>query len=218
MDRRADAGSDYVFLNVVPMFHFFFLQAEDGIRDGTVTGVQTCALPIWRVAHDIQGRTAALTQVLEEIIAAHRIVRVFGGEDYERKRARAAANRLRVSMSKESSATALGSPLTQLFAALAVGGVVWVALAQSHAGDFDFAMFLSYLVALITLLDRLKGLSGINAAIQRGLAAAESIFGFLGLEEERDNGTVTLRGARGEIEFRNITLRYESKESEALSD
>src|SRR5689334_23635471 len=28
---------------------FFFFQAEDGIRDGTVTGVQTCALPIWAV-------------------------------------------------------------------------------------------------------------------------------------------------------------------------
>src|SRR5439155_25340563 len=27
---------------------FFFFQAEDGIRDGHVTGVQTCALPIWR--------------------------------------------------------------------------------------------------------------------------------------------------------------------------
>src|SRR2546430_4465383 len=26
---------------------FFFFQAEDGIRDLTVTGVQTCALPIW---------------------------------------------------------------------------------------------------------------------------------------------------------------------------
>src|SRR2546427_12507676 len=29
------------------MFFFFFFQAEDGIRDLTVTGVQTCALPIW---------------------------------------------------------------------------------------------------------------------------------------------------------------------------
>src|SRR5688572_14844771 len=29
------------------LFFFFFFQAEDGIRDLTVTGVQTCALPIW---------------------------------------------------------------------------------------------------------------------------------------------------------------------------
>src|SRR2546425_4419389 len=29
------------------LFFFFFFQAEDGIRDKLVTGVQTCALPIW---------------------------------------------------------------------------------------------------------------------------------------------------------------------------
>src|SRR5437764_4232603 len=29
-------------------FYFFFFQAEDGIRDTSVTGVQTCALPIYR--------------------------------------------------------------------------------------------------------------------------------------------------------------------------
>src|SRR2546427_10284265 len=33
------------------MFFFFFFQAEDGIRDLTVTGVQTCALPIWGAGH-----------------------------------------------------------------------------------------------------------------------------------------------------------------------
>src|SRR5215510_5173085 len=33
----------------VPLAAFFFFQAEDGIRDGHVTGVQTCALPILAV-------------------------------------------------------------------------------------------------------------------------------------------------------------------------
>src|SRR6266516_6737093 len=32
---------------VVIYWYFFFFQADDGIRDRTVTGVQTCALPIW---------------------------------------------------------------------------------------------------------------------------------------------------------------------------
>ena len=54
---------------------------------------------------------------------------------------------------------------------------------------------MSYVVALLTLLERLKGLSGINAAIQRGLAAAESIFGLLDHEEEADTGTVVLDDA-----------------------
>ena len=123
-----------------------------------------------RIARDIQDRSGSLTQVLEELIGGHRVVRVFGGEDYERGRAVAAANRLRNAMTKESSATAASSPLTVFFAACAVGAIVWIALQQQTGGErFDFALFMSYIVALLTLLERLKGLSGINAAIQRGL-------------------------------------------------
>ena len=73
-----------------------------------------------RLARDIQDRSGSLTAVLEELIGGHRVVRIFGGEAYERKRAVDAANRLRNSMTKESSATAASSPLTVFFAACAV--------------------------------------------------------------------------------------------------
>src|SRR5262245_22222591 len=173
-----------------------------------------------RIARDIQDRSGSLTQVLEEMIAGHRVVRVFGGEKYERDRAVAAANRLRNAMTKESSATAASSPLTVFFAACAVGSIVWIALQQSTSSGerFDFALFMSYVVALLTLLERLKGLSGINAAIQRGLAAAESIFGLLDHEQEADTGTVVLDDCKGEVRFERLSLRYPGDEREALSD
>ncbi|HTQ01131.1 MAG TPA: lipid A export permease/ATP-binding protein MsbA [Casimicrobiaceae bacterium] len=172
-----------------------------------------------RIARDIQDRSGSLTQVLEELIGGHRVVRVFGGEAYERNRAVAAANRLRNAMTKESSATAASSPLTVFFAACAVGSIVWIALQQNDgATKFDFALFMSYVVALLTLLERLKGLSGINASIQRGLAAAESIFGLLDHEEEADTGTVVLDHCRGEVRFERLSLRYSGNEHEALSD
>lgn len=171
-----------------------------------------------RLARDIQSRTGSLTHVLEEMIGGHRIVRVFGGEKYERERAVAAANKLRQSMSKQASAGAASSPITQVLAALAVGFIVWAALAQSEAGQLDFATFASYTVALLTMLERLKSLSGVNAAIQRGLAAAESIFGLLDREEEPDEGSVKLERARGELRFDRVSMRYAGSEREAISD
>jgi subfamily B ATP-binding cassette protein MsbA len=120
-------------------------------------------------------------------------------------------------MTKESSATAASSPLTVFFAACAVGSIVWIAL-QTGDGNFDFAMFMSYVVALLTLLERLKGLSGINAAIQRGLAAAESIFALMDQEQEADTGTVVLDECRGDVRFERVSLRYGGNEREALSD
>src|SRR5438105_8464926 len=58
--------SFFVFLVVFfVVFFFFFFQAEDGIRDPLVTGVQTCALPIWRVDH----RAAELRSEVRALLA-----------------------------------------------------------------------------------------------------------------------------------------------------
>src|SRR5689334_24526004 len=52
----------YIYDLVVFFFFFFFFQAEDGIRDGTVTGVQTCALPISSSEH--QSGTERIAEVI----------------------------------------------------------------------------------------------------------------------------------------------------------
>jgi len=171
-----------------------------------------------RIARDVQTRTASMTHVLEEMIGGHRIVRIFGGEAYERERAVKAANALRNSMSKQSSASAASSPITQILAVLAVAVIIWLAMSQSETGKLDLPTFMSYTVALLTLLERLKALSGINSSIQRGLAAAESIFGLLDREDEPDNGTVKLERTRGEMRFDRVSLRYASAERDALTD
>jgi len=171
-----------------------------------------------RIARDIQARTGRMTHVLEELIGGHRIVRVFGGEDYERERAGRAADALRVAMTKQSAASAASSPLTQGLAAVAVGLIIWAALEQSQTGRLDLPTFTSYVVALITLLERLKALSGVNASIQRGLAAAESIFGLLDREDEPDHGTVELDGIRGELRYERVSLRYPGTDRDALAD
>ncbi len=171
-----------------------------------------------RIARDIQTRTGGMTHVLEELIGGHRIVRIFGGESYERERAGRAANALRVAMTKQSAASAASSPLTQGLAAVAVGLIIWAALEQSQTGKLDLPTFTSYVVALITLLERLKALSGINASIQRGLAAAESIFGLLDREDEPDHGSVVLDGARGELRYERVSLRYPGTDRDALAD
>ena len=170
-----------------------------------------------RVARDVQQRTGAITQVLEEIVGGQRVVKVFGGQQYERERAVAVANRLRQSMSKQSSASAASSPLLQFFGACAVGFIVYLMLKQSEAGGFDPGPFTAYVIALLTLLDRLRALSGVNANIQRGLAAAESIFALIDEKPEQDRGQVTLSSVRGELVFADVSARYAGAERDALA-
>ncbi|HVJ74038.1 MAG TPA: lipid A export permease/ATP-binding protein MsbA [Casimicrobiaceae bacterium] len=171
-----------------------------------------------RIARDIQTRTGSMTHVLEELIGGHRIVRVFGGEKYERERAARAANALRQSMTKQSAASAASSPLTQGLAAVAVGLIIWAALEQRDQRDHVRRERRQVEPAVLALLERLKALSGINASIQRGLAAAESIFGLLDREDEPDHGTVVLEGARGELSYERVSLRYPGTDRDALAD
>jgi subfamily B ATP-binding cassette protein MsbA len=171
-----------------------------------------------RVARDVQQRTGSITHVLEEIVGAQRVVKIFNGQDYERKRAVAGANKLRQSMSKQSSASAASSPLLQFVGACVVGFIVYIALKHSESGGFDAARFTAYVIALLTLLDRLRSLSGVNANIQRGLAAAESIFGLIDEKPEEDHGTVVVEKVRGELRFDRVSLRYAGSEKDALRE
>ena len=171
-----------------------------------------------RVARDVQRRTGSITHVLEEIVGAQRVVKIFSGQDYERTRAVAGANKLRQSMSKQSSADAASSPLLQFVGACVVGFIVYVALKQSESGGFDAARFTAYVIALLTLIDRLRSLSGVNANIQRGLAAAESIFGLIDEKPEEDRGSVVLEQVRGELRFDRVSLRYAGSDKDALHE
>jgi len=171
-----------------------------------------------RVARDVQQRTGSIAHVLEEIVSGHRLIKVFGGHAYERNRAVSAANRLRQSMAKQSSASAASSPLLQFVGACAVGLIVYLVLKQSELGGFDAAKFGAYVAGLLTLIDRLRSMSGVNTNIQRGLAAAESIFGLIDQRPEEDRGTLELEQVRGELRFEHISLRYAGGERNALSD
>ena len=170
-----------------------------------------------RVARDVQQRTGSITQVLEEIIGGQRVVKIFGGQEYERGRAVSVANRLRQSMSKQSSASAASSPLLQFFGACAVGLILYLMLKEAETGGFDAGPFTAYVVALLTLQDRLRALSGVNANIQRGLAASESIFALLDEKAEEDRGTLALTSVRGELVFEAVSARYASAERDALA-
>jgi len=171
-----------------------------------------------RVTGMVQDRIAALTHVLEEAIGAHRVIKVFGGEKYESDRLRAASNRLRLAMAKQSAAAALGTPINQIIVSFAVGVILWVAVRQSTDRNYGAGDFVTYVLALLNLLNQLKTLSNVTATVQRGLTAAASVFALIDEPPEVDTGTVDLGRVRGEIRFEHVTKRYDSEALPALSD
>jgi subfamily B ATP-binding cassette protein MsbA len=170
-----------------------------------------------RVSALVQERTGNLTHALEEAIGAHRVVKVFGGESYEGRRLRTAADRLRLASAKQAAAAALGTPINQIIVSMAVGVILWIAIRQSMGGQYGPGDFITYIFALLNLMNQLKTLSNVSGVIQRGLTAAESVFALIDEPAEADDGEQRIARAQGGIRFEQVTKRYRDDGNEALA-
>jgi subfamily B ATP-binding cassette protein MsbA len=170
------------------------------------------------MARGAQAAMGGMTHVLEETIECHRVVKVFGGQDYETKRFARAVQAVRGFNMRQTVPAALATPITHTLAALALGAIVYIALQESLASRTTVGEFAAFITAMMLLLAPLKHLTEINAPLQRGLAAAESVFGMIDTPVEEDRGTLALPRARGEVVFEKVTFTYETRTEPALTD
>ncbi len=164
-----------------------------------------------------QDGMAQMNEVLQESIRGQKVVKIFGGEQHATSRFSLVNNALRGYGMRQAIAAAAVAPITQIFASVGLAIVVYVALHQSAGNETTVGDFVSFITAMLLLLAPLKHLADINAPLQRGLAAAESVFRLLDEAPEVDAGTMALGRARGEIEFAAIGLRYPGAERDALT-
>ncbi len=160
---------------------------------------------------------AQMNEVLQESIRGQKVVKIFGGEEHATSRFSRVNNALRGYGMRQAIAAAAVAPITQIFASVGLAIVVYVALHQSAGNETTVGGFVSFITAMLLLLAPLKHLADINAPLQRGLAAAESVFRLLDEAAEVDTGTIGLGRAHGEIGFVAVGLRYAGAERDALT-
>ena len=161
-----------------------------------------------RISSGIQDGMGELAQSAEQSLSAQQDVKVYGAQPFESERYSRLANRiLRLNM-KVDTTRALSSALVQVLAALALAGIVWVAVGESLAGRLDPGQFMTMMTAMTGIIPSLRRITNVQGVIGRGVAAAERLFAVLDAEEERDTGKVPLVRARGELVFDHVSLRY----------
>jgi ATP-binding cassette, subfamily B, bacterial MsbA len=169
------------------------------------------------VARQHQIAQAEITDVLQETVRGHKVIKVFGGEPYESSRFDAAANQLRKLSMKHAAAAAAGTPFTHLVVSAAIGLIVYLAASRHLGTGLSMASFVTYIVAAAGLVPQIKALTGVSEQIQRGLAAAESVFALVDAELEQDTGHITVARARGDVVFEHVSLRYAEQTEPALN-
>ncbi|MBI3901554.1 MAG: lipid A export permease/ATP-binding protein MsbA [Nitrosomonadales bacterium] len=169
-------------------------------------------------SRDSQRAMGNFTQVIEESITAHKVVKLFGGQQYEGKRFNESANWVRRHIMKQASIAAVNVPVVQMVAAIALSIIVYIATEQSRSDETTVGGFLSFIAAMLMLTSPIKRLTGVSEFMQRGLAASESVFELLDTPGETDTGKIVLDNARGHIGFEHVHLSYRDDERLALRD
>ena len=171
-----------------------------------------------RISREIQQSQGSITEVLQEAIEGYKVVKIFGGQDYETQRFSANAQRQRRFNMRSTVAAASLGPIVQFFAALALAIVMAIALRQAGNEQTTVGGFVSFVTAMLMLLAPLKRLTDVNAPIQRGLAAAESVFEIIDQPTEADNGNILLSEVQGLVEFDAVSFNYPGHEKRVLDN
>ena len=155
-----------------------------------------------------------MTHVLEESIKGHKVIKIFGGQKYESRRFGQTAKNIKNHQFKHAVAASIGVPIVELAGAIVLALVVY--LGTTKTDPLSVGEFVAFFAALGLLFSPIKRLTKVNDPLQRGLAAAESVFELLDQHPEEDLGTFEKERADGEITFNNVTLKYPNTNKNAL--
>jgi subfamily B ATP-binding cassette protein MsbA len=168
-----------------------------------------------RYSRRIQDSMGDVTKVADEVIVGQRIVKLFGGHEHETRRFEEVNERNRYLNMKLMLVNAGSSPIIQMIAGSGMAGVIYVAL---HQQAVTVGIFGSFLAAMLLVLPPLKHITDINAPLQRGIAAGQSIFELLDDKVEDEGGSLTMPRAQGELEFKGVSFAYSEAKGRVLQE
>jgi subfamily B ATP-binding cassette protein MsbA len=165
---------------------------------------------IRRTTRKAQDHAAELSQILQEAISGHQVVKSFSAEPHESSRFARAASQFRAASLRYVAQQALSTPLIEFFGAITIVGLLTYARLQIKAGAMTGGEFMTFVVALLMLYEPVKRLAGIHNIFQQALGASQRVFEYLdtrGQVVDRP-GAAVLDSFRRGIEFDGVCFHY----------
>ena len=171
-----------------------------------------------RYSGRIQDSVGEVTQVTEEVLSGNRVVKIFGGYEYEQERLIEVDDRNRKQNMKLIRIRSLGVAVTQIIFGFGVALVLYYAGVESAKGNLSTGSFISFFGAMMLMLQPLRRITNVNATLQRGIAAGDSLFTIIDEPDEVDSGEFRADRVRGEVEFRDVSFSYGDDKSPVLNN
>jgi len=166
----------------------------------------------------LQEAMGYLTSDVEQVVSANRAVKVLSGYEYElanfsKTNQRAFERGMKVALAKSA-----GAPFVMLLIGISMAWIIYLASFQAVTSEVSVGTFISFIVAAMLLFRPMRNLVNINAVVQQGIAAGESVFALLDTPPEKDTGARTGRRFRGDLRFVGVSHRYGGGDGEDGED
>ncbi len=191
-----------VFVAVAPIVTFLIISISKRFR---------------HISKNIQDSMGDVSRIIEESIKGQLVVKIFGGSDYEKEQFAVVNNINRRQNLRMQMTQALSSPIVQLLVACALALIIYMATLDSMIEEITAGTFVSFIITMSMLLPPVRSLTSIVSELQRGVAAAESVFNFIDLKDEVNEGTYTSDKVKGEIVFDDVNFSYSQNDKNKLS-
>jgi len=166
-----------------------------------------------QAGHEVQGKIADITALLQEAISGIRIIRSFNREEYEIKKFITQNDYNFQAVMKTTKLTSMLTPFVEFFAAVAVTGIIWYGGISVINGDMTAGALIAFLIYAINLANPVRRISDIYGNVQKSLGAADRVFETLDTKPdvEESINAVELPQVQGHVEFDNVYFSYDSE-------
>jgi subfamily B ATP-binding cassette protein MsbA len=171
-----------------------------------------------KISHRIQDMMGNVSHVTEEAVTGQQVIKVFQGQEAEKARFRAVNEKTRRLHMRMRATHLVSSSLVQLAAGLALVLLMLISTRPSMLNTISAGTFTAIFTAMIASIPPLKRLTSVQSQVQKGIAAADSIFQVLDTDAETDSGSMEVDRVQGAIEFRNVSFQYGSGNRSVLRD
>lgn len=171
-----------------------------------------------KISKRIQNSMGQVTTSAEQMLKGHKEVLIFNGQEVENKRFNHVSNHIRRQSMRMVVASSISDPIIQLIASFALAFVLYAASFPEIMETLTAGTITVVFSSMVALMRPLKSLTNVNAQFQRGMAACQTLFAILDMEQEKDTGKLELKKTTGDIEFRNVTFQYVTKDTPALKN
>ena len=174
---------------------------------------------IGKVATEAQEKSGYLTTYLVELFKNHKLIKIFQKEDLEVNRADKHLAQLKDKNKKIQTVFVRLSPIMETLTGFMVAILIFYSGKLMAKGEVDINNFFSFLAAMMLVYQPIRSLATINMAINQGLSAAKRIIPLIEQEnkiKEKTNASL-LKIEKGEIDFKNISFKYNDEEREVLN-